>query len=81
MNWATPFTTVPNLTRLIEDRDTFPSAVTDDELRQTINAANRLIGRARQELANRFAARLRAGEMAPSEPKTHHRMAEGHGHD
>jgi hypothetical protein len=78
---SVPYLPVPDLIQRIEDRDTFPEAITDDELRQTINAANRLIGRARQELANRFAARLRAGEMAPSEPKTHHRMAEGHGHD
>jgi hypothetical protein len=63
---STPYIPVPDLIRLIEDRDGFFAAVTDDELRQLISAAERLIGRARQELSNRWTESLRAPERAPS---------------
>jgi hypothetical protein len=57
---SAPYLPVPDLIRQIKDRDGFPSAVTDNELRQLISAAERLSGRAMQELSNRWTERLRA---------------------
>jgi len=45
---------VPDLTRQIENRDCFPAAVTDDELRHLIQAAHQMVNRAEQEILNRF---------------------------
>jgi hypothetical protein len=58
---------VPDLTRQIENRDCFPSAVTDNELRQLNSAAERLSGRVMQELSNRWTESLRA-EQKPAKP-------------
>ena len=55
---------VPDLIQRIKDRDVFPSAVTDNELRQLISAAERLSGRAMRELSNRWTERLRAEQKA-----------------
>jgi hypothetical protein len=74
MNWATPFMTVANLTRLLDDRATFPSGVSDDELIELAEAAERLATRARKELLNRWVE----AQHVYSPP---YRMAEGHGHD
>ena len=51
---SAPYLPVPDLIKQIEARDCFPSAVTDIELHQLVNASERLIGRARQELLNRW---------------------------
>jgi len=53
---STPYLLVPDLTWQINDRDVFPARVTDDELIALIEAAERLIGRARQELNVRLTA-------------------------
>jgi hypothetical protein len=45
---------VPDLIRQINDRDCFPDAVSENEIQQLINASERLIGRAKQEIINRF---------------------------
>jgi DNA-binding GntR family transcriptional regulator len=65
MSAAVPYLPVPNLIRLINARDVFPAAVTDDELRQLISAAERLSGRAMRELSNRWTESLRAEQRAP----------------
>ena len=62
---STPYLPVRDLTRLIEDRDGFFSAVTDDDLHQLIRAANKLVSRAEQELVNRLTAQLWAEQRAP----------------
>ncbi len=62
---STPYIPVSDLIRLIEDRDGFFAAVTNDELHQLVNAAERLAGRARQELVNRLTAQLWAEQRAP----------------
>jgi hypothetical protein len=54
MNWATPFMTVPNLTRLMEDRAVFPVAISGDELIELAEAAERLAARARKEILDRW---------------------------
>ena len=64
---SAPYLPVPDLIQRIKDRDVFPSAVTDNELRQLISAAERLVGRARQELVNRLTAQLWA-EQKPAKP-------------
>jgi hypothetical protein len=51
---------VPDLIRQINDRDCFPADVSNDEIMTLVNAAERLIGRARQEISNRWTERLRA---------------------
>ncbi len=61
---STPYLPVPDLIRRIEDRDCFPSVVSNDEILTLINAAERLVGRARQELSNRWTERLRADQKA-----------------
>jgi hypothetical protein len=62
---SAPYLPVPDLTRQIENRDCFPSAVTDDELHHLIQAANQLVSRAEQELVNRLTAQLWAEQRAP----------------
>jgi hypothetical protein len=57
---SAPYLPVPDLIRRIEDRDCFPSVVSNDEILTLINAAERLIGRARQEISNRWTESLRA---------------------
>ena len=74
MNWATPFMTVQNLTRLLDDRDTFPAGVSDDDLIILAEAADRLATRARTELLARW-----VDAQHVSNPPF--RLAEGGGHD
>jgi hypothetical protein len=56
---------VPDLIRQINDRDCFPADVKNDEILTLINAAERLVGRARQEMSNRWTEILRADQKAP----------------
>ena len=56
---------VPDLIRQINDRDCFPSDVSNDEILTLVYAAERLVGRARQEMSNRWTESLRAPERAP----------------
>jgi hypothetical protein len=74
MNWATPFMTVPNLTRLLDDRTVFPVAISGDELIDLAEAAERLAARARRELLARW-----VDAQHVSNPP--YRLAEGGGHD
>ena len=53
---SAPYLLVPDLIWQINDRDVFPARVTDDELIALVEAAERLIGRARQELNVRLTA-------------------------
>jgi hypothetical protein len=53
---STPYLPVPDLIAQLNDRDMFPARVTDDELIALVEAAERLIGRARQELNVRLTA-------------------------
>jgi hypothetical protein len=62
---SAPYLPVPDLIRQIENRDCFPSAVTDGELHHLIQAANQLVSRAEQELVNRLTAQLWAEQRAP----------------
>jgi hypothetical protein len=62
---SAPYLPVPDLIRRIEDRDCFPSVVSNDEILTLINAAERLVGRARQEMLNRWTESLRAPDRAP----------------
>jgi hypothetical protein len=61
---SAPYLPVPDLIRQINDRDCFPDAVSENEIQQLINASERLIGRARQELVNRLTAQLWAEQTA-----------------
>ena len=74
MNWATPYATVSNLTKLLDDRDTFPAGVSGDELILLAEAAERLATRARTELLNRWVE----AQHVSNPP---YRLAEGGGHD
>ena len=65
MNWATPFMTVPNLTRLVDDRTVFTATTGADELIELAEAAERLAARARRELLNRWVECQLAPERAP----------------
>jgi hypothetical protein len=65
MNWATPYATVSNLTRLLDDRDTFPAGVSGDEIILLAEAAERLAARARKELLDRWVECQWAPERAP----------------
>lgn len=49
----------------INDRDCFPASVSDEEIMTLINASERLIGRARQEVRNRFVEARQADRKAP----------------
>jgi single-stranded DNA-binding protein len=52
------YTPVPDLIQIIENRECFQSVIPDDEIDRLIDAAERLVGRARQELN----ARLTSGD-------------------
>ena len=56
---STPYLPVPDLIRRIEDRDTFPAGVSDDELHKLMRAARMLASRVEQELVIRFINKLR----------------------
>jgi hypothetical protein len=53
---STPHLFVRDLIARMDERDMFPAAIKDEELYELINAAERLIGRARQELNVRLTA-------------------------
>ena len=66
-----PYLPIPDLIRCLDDRDTFPAGVSDEELFELAAAADRLAARIRQETINRWF-------------KSRHvqfRLAEGPGHD
>jgi hypothetical protein len=65
---STPYLLVPDLIWQINDRDVFPAAVTNDELHQLVNASERLIGRARQELSNRWTERNNSNDKQSGSP-------------
>ena len=69
-----PYLPVPDLIRRLDDRNCFPVAISGDELIELAEAAERLAGRARQELLNRW-VEAQQFTIPP------YRMAEGHGHD
>ena len=50
------YTPVPDLIQIIENRESFQSVIPDDEIDRLIDAAERLVGRARQELNARLTA-------------------------
>jgi hypothetical protein len=52
------YTPVPDLIQIIENRECFQAVIPDDEIDRLIDAAERLVGRARQELN----ARLTSGD-------------------
>ena len=60
-----PYLPVPDLIRQINDRSFFPADVKNDEILTLINAAERMVGRARQEMSNRWTESLRAEQRAP----------------
>jgi hypothetical protein len=62
---SAPYLPVPDLIRQINDRDVFPFLVSNDEILTLIYAAERLVGRARQEMSNRWTESLRAEQRAP----------------
>ena len=74
MNWATPYATVPYLTWLLDDRSTFPSGVSDDEIILLAESAERLATRARTELLARWVD----AQHVTTPPYC---LAEGGGHD
>jgi hypothetical protein len=55
------YTPVPDLIHIIENREGFQAVIPDDEIDRLIDAAERLVGRARQELN----ARLTSGDQPP----------------
>jgi hypothetical protein len=59
-----PYLPVRDLIAQLNDRDCFPSVVSNDEILTLINAAERMVGRARQELSNRWTDSLRADQKA-----------------
>jgi hypothetical protein len=50
------YTPVPDLIQIIENRECFQAVIPDDEIYRLIDAAERLVGRARQELNARLTA-------------------------
>ena len=56
---------VPDLIRQINDRGCFPADVSNDEILTLINAAERLVGRSRQEMMNRWTEAQWAPERTP----------------
>jgi hypothetical protein len=58
----------------MENRATFPSGVSGDEIILLAEAAERLAARARKELLDRWVE----AQQFPNPP---YRLAEGHGHD
>ena len=61
---SAPHLFVRDLIARMDERDVFPAAITDEEIHELVNASERLIGRARQELVNRLTARLWAEQTA-----------------
>jgi hypothetical protein len=59
-----PYLPVRELIAQVNDRDCFPADVSNDEIMALINAAERLVGRARQELSNRWTDSLRADQKS-----------------
>ena len=59
-----PYLPVRDLTAQLNDRDIVPGDIKDEEIHELVNAAERLIGRARQELSNRWTESLRADQKA-----------------
>jgi hypothetical protein len=62
---STPYLPVPDLIAQLNERDVFPFIVSNDEIMTLINAAERLAGRARQEISNRWTESLLAEQKAP----------------
>ena len=60
-----PYLPVRDLIAQLNDRGCFPADVKNDEILTLINAAERLVGRARQEMSNRWTESLRTPETAP----------------
>jgi hypothetical protein len=56
---------VPDLIRQINDRGCFPADVSNEEIMTLVNAAERLVGRARQEMKNRWHESRLAEQRAP----------------
>ena len=59
-----PYLPVRDLIAQLNDRGCFPADVSNDEILTLINAAERLVGRARQEMSNRWTESLRADQKA-----------------
>ena len=59
------FTPVLDLIQIIENRESFQSVIPDDEIDRLIDAAERLVGRARQELNARITAEFTSGDQPP----------------
>ena len=55
------YTPVPDLIHIIENRECFQAVIPDAQIYRLIDAAERLVGRARQELN----ARLTSGDRPP----------------
>ena len=60
-----PYLPVRDLIAQLNDRDMFPADVSNDEILTLVYAAERLVGRARQEMSNRWTESLRTPETAP----------------
>ena len=60
-----PYLPVRDLIAQLNDRGCFPADVKNDEILTLINAAERLIGRARQEMKNRWHESRLAEQRAP----------------
>jgi hypothetical protein len=50
---SAPYIPVPDLIGTLNTRDCFPAGISNEEIWNLINAAEQLIGRARQELLHR----------------------------
>jgi hypothetical protein len=59
-----PYLPVRDLIAQLNDRDMFPADVSNDEILTLVYAAERLVGRARQEMSNRWTESLRADQKA-----------------
>jgi hypothetical protein len=57
--------TVRDLIAHLNDRECFQSVIPDDEIDRLIDAAERLVGRARQELNARLTAEFLSGYQPP----------------
>jgi hypothetical protein len=60
-----PYLPVRDLIAQLNDRDCFPADVSNDEILTLINAAERLVGRSRQEMMNRWTEAQWAPERTP----------------
>jgi hypothetical protein len=59
------YTPVPDLIHIIENRDCFQAVIPDAQIYRLIDAAERLVGRARQELNARLTAEFTSGDQPP----------------